>query len=1226
MTPKPTNYDTDSYPIRIDNHSSYCVSNTRSDFVGPLQPIKASVKGIGGAVSVRSKGTVKWSWEDDMGVITHHLIPNTIFIPSSPDRILSPQHWSQERTKLGDATAHAFTDHTFTKLIWKGGSHTKSVPLDPLTNVATMLSKQGYQAIESFSNVVSDDEVDDKAEQRNPSTSPNSSDDEQDGPVANNNNGPHHTPLPMGPRPITFNVVPTDDSSIEPIEDDLMDSDKSPQQEFMMWHQRLNHLSYRRMQLMVQEGVLPSRLGNVRPPKCAACMIGRATRRPWRTKAPKQSIKVASITAPGDCVSIDQLQSTTPGLIAQMRGFLTKERYHYATVFVDHYSSLSFVYLQKTSNMEETLKAKETFERYAAIRGVMVKHYHADNGRFADRGFINHVRDKGQTISFCGTNAHHQNGVAEKRIRDLQEAARTALIHAKKRWPDAIESHLWPYALRAANHTHNHTISIKSKKMPINLFSQVEEANELRHFHTFGCPSYVLDPELQSGKRRTKHKWEDRARVSINLGPSPQHGKSVHLMLNTQTGHVTPQFHATFDDHFDTVKQDSGVHLPKCLWQLRTYFRAKVQERSPPPSQTKAHRTRTFARPPTIVNNNTAPEPTVEPAVPPITDDSGGDNHEVPVNDPPLDPVTTRSGHSIRSPERLLHVMTSIANYDGSHELLYQELHPFLLFKATTNPDILYLDEALEAPDRDEFIKAMLKEVRDHERRGHWKVVPSSKVPKGVKVLPAVWSMARKREMLTGHVYKWKSRLNLGGHKMEHGIDYDLTFAPVVAWPTIRLFLAFFAVNGWKTRQLDLVLAYPHAKITRPTFMKIPKGFRFRGATQHHVLQILYNLYGGKDSGRIYFLFMSKYLVSMGFIQSSIDPCIFFLGKVILLMYVDDFIIGGLSDEIIDAAVQIIGDNADVEDKGNINDYVGVHVEWTDNKTIELTQPHLIQAILDDLRLDDSAKSLSTPCVSSLILHADLEGEDFDQHFDYRSIIGKLNYLAKSTRADIEYAVHQCARFMSNPKRSHGQAIKRIGRYLLGTKELGLVLRPDPNRSFDCYVDASFAGEWIKSNADQAMYDPNTARSRSGFIIFYAGVPLVWSSKLQTEVTLSSTEAEMIALSASTREFIFLVRLIKETGEITKMTIHLGNSKIYCRVYEDNKGTLELAKEYRIRPRTKHINVKYWHFRQFMDRHKGILSFHWIQSEDQIADVLTKPLGSRLHVKFARIIQGWRNE
>ena len=122
-----------------------------------------------------------------------------------------------------------------------------------------------------------------------------------------------------------------------------------------------------------------------------------------------------------------------------------KERYHYATVFVDQHSSLGFVYLQKTSNMAETLKAKETFEKYAANHGVIIRHYHADNGRFADRGWINHIQEKGQTISFCGTNAHHQNGVAEKCICDLQEAARTMLIHAKQRWPNAIDTCLWLY-------------------------------------------------------------------------------------------------------------------------------------------------------------------------------------------------------------------------------------------------------------------------------------------------------------------------------------------------------------------------------------------------------------------------------------------------------------------------------------------------------------------------------------------------------------------------------------------------------------------------------------------------------------------------------------------------------------------------------------------------------------------------------------------------------------
>ena len=102
---------------------------------------------------------------------------------------------------------------------------------------------------------------------------------------------------------------------------------------------------------------------------------------------------------------------------------------------------------------------------------------------------------------------------------------------------------------------------------------------------------------------------------------------------------------------------------------------------------------------------------------------------------------------------------------------------------------------------------------------------------------------------------------------------------------------------------------------------------------------------------------------------------------------------------------------------------------------------------------------------------------------------------------------------MANPKKSHGQAIKRIARYLLCTKDKGLILRPNATKSMDCYVDASFAGEWIKANADQAITDPNTARLRTGFVIMYAGVPLIWISKLQIEICLSATEAELVALS-----------------------------------------------------------------------------------------------------------------
>ena len=107
------------------------------------------------------------------------------------------------------------------------------------------------------------------------------------------------------------------------------------------------------------------------------------------------------------------------------------------------------------------------------------------------------------------------------------------------------------------------------------------------------------------------------------------------------------------------------------------------------------------------------------------------------------------------------------------------------------------------------------------------------------------------------------------------------------------------------------------------------------------------------------------------------------------------------------------------------------------------------------------AKESQVPYLSSKLLTPNLQDTDFDGHFDYHSVIGKLNYLEKSTRPELAYAVHQCARYCSAPKCSHGEAVKRIGRYLLGTKDKGLILKPT-KESFDCWVDASHAGKCNK--------------------------------------------------------------------------------------------------------------------------------------------------------------------
>jgi len=191
-----------------------------------------------------------------------------------------------------------------------------------------------------------------------------------------------------------------------------------------------------------------------------------------------------------------------------------------ATIFVDHFSGLSYIHLQKSTNADETLEAKLAFERYASKFKVQVKSYQADNGRFAENKFMAAVKEAGQTITFCGVNAHFQNAVAERRIRTLQDQARTMLIHAQHRWPKAIDAHLWPYALRVANEVHNSTPTIgrEDHKSPFELFARSEVTPNLNHFQPFGCPVFVLDNKMQSGQKLPK--WEVRSRMGVYLGMS----------------------------------------------------------------------------------------------------------------------------------------------------------------------------------------------------------------------------------------------------------------------------------------------------------------------------------------------------------------------------------------------------------------------------------------------------------------------------------------------------------------------------------------------------------------------------------------------------------------------------------------------------------------------------------------------------------------------------------
>ena len=118
------------------------------------------------------------------------------------------------------------------------------------------------------------------------------------------------------------------------------------------------------------------------------------------------------------------------------------------------------------------------------------------------------------------------------------------------------------------------------------------------------------------------------------------------------------------------------------------------------------------------------------------------------------------------------------------------------------------------------------------------------------------------------------------------------------------------------------------------------------------------------------------------------------------------------------------------------------------------------------------------------------QSEPFDKSFNYRSVIGKLNYLERGSRNDISYAVYQCARFCSDPKKEHGEAIRWLGRYLRQTKDKGTILRPNNIDELEVYVDADFAGNFDKADTQNR----DTARSRHGYIIMHKGYPIAWKS------------------------------------------------------------------------------------------------------------------------------------
>jgi hypothetical protein len=503
-----------------------------------------------------------------------------------------------------------------------------------------------------------------------------------------------------------------------------------------------------------------------------------------------------------------------------------------------------------------------------------------------------------------------------------------------------------------------------------------------------------------------------------------------------------------------------------------------------------------------------------------------------------------------------------------------------------------------------EWRKSMVSEIKALRNRGCWRVVPT---PRGVRLIKSKYVYKLKKDW-RGKVTKRKSRLVCQGFLQQQGVDFNETYAPVAKGTTFRLMLAMTKAFNLHLHQLDVDSAFPYADLEEDVYLTPPSGMEVR---EGYCLKLEKSLYGLKQAPRNWNKNIVEHIKSLGFKQCVQDNCLFVkrIGSEMYLisLYVDDILIAGSKMDEVDRIKRKFTEHYEMKDLGELNYYLGMKITRSE-ESIKLDQSGYTREILDKyshLLRGKEGKIVNTPMERDLKLRkSEVRTMSKDQQayvaeFPYQNIVGALLYLALNTRPDISYAVGVLARFNTNPIFRACKALIRLLLYLRSTPNIGLTFTGTELDLF-AYSDADWAG------------DLDSRRSTTGYVVYAAGGPIAWQSKLQTTVAVSTMEAEYMAAFGAIQELIWLKGVLNEIGisMVDPITLHM-----------DAKSAIALAKNPMYHKRSKHIDIKYHWLREHTYEDGTIHLEHCI-TEDMVADIMTKALAFDLHSKHAKNITG----
>jgi hypothetical protein len=325
---------------------------------------------------------------------------------------------------------------------------------------------------------------------------------------------------------------------------------------------------------------------------------------------------------------------------------------------------------------------------------------------------------------------------------------------------------------------------------------------------------------------------------------------------------------------------------------------------------------------------------------------------------------------------------------------------------------------------------------------------------------------------------------------------------------TIRVILALVPIKGLKIQQMDVKGAYLNGTLKEKVYMRQPEGYEDNTG---RVCDLVKTLYGLKQSGREWNAEFDRKLKNFSFSRLRSNPCVYIKRNgddvAIITVWVDDLLLFTQSDKLMEQTKSDLCTQWEITDLGEPTKIVGIKITQTKD-SITISQKVYINSILEREGFS-GINSVKTPFDPSIKLEPNPDGNEGSRSNSFARLLGELQFLANSTRPDIAFKVNRLASYTANPSLQHTTALKRILRYIAGTKDFGITYskastNPDEN-SFFGFADAAFANH-------------DDHRSTSGYVFLSAGGAITWKSKKQTTITLSSTEAEYVALSEAARE------------------------------------------------------------------------------------------------------------